>query len=76
MQRRLIGQCARENGVVAIRARPEPGEGGEQPVAKDPADSDHVVRGPRVFVHGRNVVAGGMSAHPPDRVNERVRAHP
>ena len=47
MQRRLVGQRACEFGVATIRARPEPGEGGEQPVAQDPADSDDVVRRPR-----------------------------
>ena len=70
MERRLVGQRARENGVATIRARSEPGEGGEQPVAQDPADADHVGRRPKVFVHGRNVAAGGMSAHPPDRVSD------
>ena len=70
MQRRLVGQRARELGVATIRARPETGEGDEQPVAQDPADPDHVVRRSRVFVHGRNVAAGGMSAHPPDRMSD------
>ena len=74
MQRRLVWQRSRENGVATIRARSEPGEGGEQPVAQHSADPDHVVRRLKMFVHGPNVVAGGMSAHPPDRVRATTGA--